>query len=661
MSLELCPKEKEANLRFRLDVLQQCEKDLDFRAMVLKKCQEDNVFFIDTFCWTFDPRLVDPEIPFILYPKQEDFIRRLDDLYNRSLAGEKVNLVVEKPRAVGATFTLMAWILHKYLFSNFTARLGSRKEDYVDKAGEPDTLYYKLDYMLERIPMWLKGEHTRSYMMMANRANDNQISGESANPNFSRAGRKSCLVFDELAFWGWARSSWESSGETTNFRIALSTPPEDGKDSFFYKLATGQAGKVEKFEFDWKDVPTRDENWLKQARETKSEEEFNREVMKSYEGTKIGRIYAVSLAFAEIRRVEYDPNLPLFVAWDFGLDQTPIIWLQKNMKTGKVYVIDTYYNSNLDIDFYVPFVTGVITSGVFTYDDYEMEIINRHREWRRDMTHFGDPDVKKRSYHVHNSAGEPLTTAAILKQHGIIVQSKPWAGREQIELIEKTRLLFRRLVIDDRQEYFISAIRSAKFPDREGSQSTSENNKPIHDWCVVGETKVRTLNGWKRIKDIGVGEYVWGYSSEKHRLEIGRVLRSGKTREQTDVMEIGLDNGKNIQCTPNHEFMLRDERFVRADKLRPQDSLMPFYECCNKVRYVKMISEKMDVYDLTVENIHTFAAEGVIVHNSSHFRTALEYFADNEPLSEGRGVIDTLDRKLRELKAKQYNLKTTRK
>ena len=95
------------------------------------------------WCWTFDPRLEQPHLPFILYPKQRKFIRKLDDCFERSLKGEKVNLLSDKPRAVGATFTFCAWVLQKYLFWNFNARLGSRKEDYVDKSGETDTLFYK--------------------------------------------------------------------------------------------------------------------------------------------------------------------------------------------------------------------------------------------------------------------------------------------------------------------------------------------------------------------------------------------------------------------------------------------------------------------------------------------------------------------------------------
>ena len=476
------PLELNANKRFRAEILQKAEDDPELQAVLREKCRIDDEFFIDTFCWTFDPRLSDPVIPFILYPKQRKFIAWLNSLLLRSQSGEKVNGIVDKPRDVGATFTVMTWILKKFLFNEFSARVGSRKEDYVDKKGEQDTLFYKLDFNLERLPEWLlpdgwNGE-SRTSMLVKHPRLSNNISGESANPNFGRGGRKALTVFDEHAFWEYARSSWESAGESTNFRLSMSTPPETGRDSHFYKLLTGTMGRVEKFEFDWTDVPKRDQKWMQTQRETKSEEELAREVLKSYEGTLEGKVYATDFRLAKLSTVDYRPHLPLFVHWDFGLDTVAMGWIQKDMETNKLYLIDSYSNANKAIDFYVPFVTGVIASGPHEYTLEERMLIERHAMWSRTVTHFGDPDVNKRS--IQN--GE--STKDVLERYGIYVQSTSWAGRTWQDIKEKTKLSFRRLEINEvRNEVFISAMRNAKYPKkREGSQSTSEPIKPVHDW-----------------------------------------------------------------------------------------------------------------------------------------------------------------------------------
>lgn len=467
-------------LRKRILLNEECEKDIHLRATALQQCKNDKIFWFDNFTYTYDPRIVPSTRPFILYPKQIKFIKWLDELLERSRRGEKVNAIGDKPRDVGATFVVMGWCLRYYLFDDFVARVGSRKEDYVDKRGETDTLFYKLDYIMERLPGWMKPDDWkkhRSYLMFGSPVSENAVSGESANPNFGRGGRKSITVFDEFGFWQWAKSSWESSGESTNFRLAVSTPPETGRDSHFYKLSVGMKGKVEKFEFDWTDVPKRDEKWLAQQKATKSEGEFQREVLKSFEGTVEGKVYALDFRFARLNEVDYIPELPLFTSWDFGLDTTAILWLQKDLATNRVHIVDSYHNSNKPIDFYVPFIKGDIESGVHKYSHGDLETIERHRNWKS-ATHYGDPDVKKRSL------GTMLSTKDILKNKGIYIQTHDRDATDHKSIRERTKMLFRRLDInEERNEYFIDCIRNARYPERsEMSQATTEVTLPIHNW-----------------------------------------------------------------------------------------------------------------------------------------------------------------------------------
>lgn len=458
------------------------DKDEELQLLIYRKCKKSIEYFVDGFCWTLDPREANPNKPFILWPKQREFLLWLEVLYQRSQQGEKINILIDKPRAVGVSYCLLVWHLWHYLFDDFTARIGSRKEDYVDKKGDPDALFPKIDYQLDRLPIWLQGNNDRAYMILKERnsTTQNSIVGESANPNFGRGGRKNSIMFDEFGFWEYAKSSWQSSGESTNFRIAASTPPEAGKDSYYYKLLTGQEGKVYKFEFNWNDDPRRNTQWLSQAKESKSEEEFAREVLKSFDGTTKGKVYAVSLRFAEMSDADYNPKLPLFVSWDFGLDTVAMIWWQKDFETNKVYMIDCYHNENKEIGFYVPFVKGVIaTDGQTVYNNFELEMIERHRNWSKTVTHFGDPDVRKRNLINKESVKDWLYT-----KHGIYVQSQSWGGREWKDLKEKTVLLFKRLTVNEaRCEPALSAIRNAKYPEvREGSQRTTESSNPVHDW-----------------------------------------------------------------------------------------------------------------------------------------------------------------------------------
>ena len=478
------PTNIEDNKKIRLKVLSKAEKDPELQAILIRKCKEDPIFFCNLFCWTYDPRLNEPHLPFILYPRQAELFKQLDSYLERSFKGERINLIIDKPRAVGASFTVMVWLLQKFLFTEFSARVGSRKEDYVDKKGDSDTLFYKIDYNLERMPNWLKFGYAplrdRASMIIKHPNGVNAISGESANPNFGRGGRKSAILFDEIGFWETSESSWSSSGESTNFRIAMTTPPETGRDSFFYKLLNGRKGKIHRFDFDWTDVPTRDDKWLEMMRDTKSEEEFAREVMKSYDGSTEGKVYANDMKFVKLSDVDYNPSQPLFCSWDFGLDAVAMIWYQKDFTTRKLKIIDCYQNSNQDIKFFMPFI-GFPIESTYEYNSHDLEVIDRHSNWKRNIIHCGDPSVKQR----HLSTGESVRDLLQNKYH-IYIESKDWAGRRWTDLRDITRQTFRRMEMNEKRcEMLIYALRNARYPKKkEGSQAVSEPLKPIHDFST---------------------------------------------------------------------------------------------------------------------------------------------------------------------------------
>lgn len=448
--------------------------------MILEKCKEDPVYWCNNFAFTFDPRqefYQERNLPFFLFDFQEELVEWVDALLETRQDG-----VIEKSRDVGASYTLLVPIvLHHWLFREFNAKIGSRVESYVDKTDDPDSLFWKIDYNLKRLPKWMLPEgfdfsKHRTYMRLSRPDNENTITGESANENFARAGRSNLVLFDELGFWPFAKSSWESAGESTTTRLAISTPAPTGRSSFFYKLV--QSGKAVKFTFHYTKDPRKDDKWVERQRAKKSGEEFERELNISYQGSLENTVYASQFNQCEIRRIQYNPSLPLFISWDFGLDGTAIQWYQWNHSTDHWYLIDTYENSNQDIEYFVPFITGNIISAHYVYSLKDIEKIREHKEWKA-ATHFGDPDVAKRSYQMG-----AISTQEILNKHGIYVQTKSWANKTHYDQKQKTLLFLKKLSVDsENNEYFIDCIRNAKYPERsETSQSTSPIKQPIHDW-----------------------------------------------------------------------------------------------------------------------------------------------------------------------------------
>lgn len=463
-------------LRNRLIINERCKTDLAYRKEVLAKCYEDSSFWCDNFAWTFDPREGNRNLPFILWDKQKEYIRWVE----RLLVEHKDGLI-EKSRDVGASYcTLVPLVLYQWLFHDFNALIGSRVENKVDKSDDPDALFWKIDYNLHRLPAWMLprgfdwSKH-RTYMRLSRPDNENVLVGESSNPNFGRAGRYNMALFDEMGFWQNAKSSWESSGSSATTRLAISTPPESGKASYFYKLR--QSNRVNLFTFHYKDDPRRDEKWEKEQRAKQSEEEFERERNISYSGSTEGKVYATQFRLVPQVKVKYDPLRPLYVSWDFGLDGVAMQWYQWDTTYDKWYLIDSYFNTDQDIGFYVPFVTGVIKSGKsYEYTDKDLEIIAEHRYWQ-DATHFGDPDVRKRSLLTKES------TRSVLNESGIYVQCKDWNGRTHYDMRQKAIMFMKKLSVDtNKNDFFNESMMQSRYPERsETSQSTSPINAPIHD------------------------------------------------------------------------------------------------------------------------------------------------------------------------------------
>jgi dCTP deaminase len=69
----------------------------------------------------------------------------------------------------------------------------------------------------------------------------------------------------------------------------------------------------------------------------------------------------------------------------------------------------------------------------------------------------------------------------------------------------------------------------------------------------------------------------WGYAMGPYGRIIVALLDVPRYVGTDHLLEIRLDNGEAIRCTPDHEFIRRDGRIVCAADLRPEDSLMPLY------------------------------------------------------------------------------------
>jgi len=241
------------------------KRDLKIANDIWKMCARDILFFTAGFVWTYDPRHTDttPYRPFIPYPYQEEAIM---ETY-LSVYREKCDALMEKTRDVGATWMPMIVFAHGFIFvdgADFLA--GSRKEEYVDKTGDKKTLFWKLDFILENLPDYLRPPYRRAKLILENQLNGATITGESANPDFGRGDRKTAVMLDEHASCEHGAAVMAATDDTTPCRILVSTPKGTGNE--FYRIRKNPHQKV--ITIHWSQHPEKNPGLYKVVRDKKT-------------------------------------------------------------------------------------------------------------------------------------------------------------------------------------------------------------------------------------------------------------------------------------------------------------------------------------------------------------------------------------------------------
>ena len=100
--------------------------------------------------------------------------------------------------------------------------------------------------------------------------------------------------------------------------------------------------------------------------------------------------------------------------------------------------------------------------------------------------------------------------------------------------------------------------------------------------CFTGDTRVKLLDGTERsfaeLAALKPDEVFYVYSVDgTGRIVVGEGRHARVTRRNAALIELTLDNGARIRCTPDHRFMLRDGTYKEAQHLTEDDSLMPGY------------------------------------------------------------------------------------
>jgi hypothetical protein len=199
-------------------------------------------------------------IPFVLRPGQVELVDWLLERESTQTHG-----LIEKSRDEGMSYVVLGFYLHRWLFvDGFAGGVGSRKEDLVDKKGDPKTLLHKFRDMFSKLPPWMKPKgfiekvHD-NYMRIINPDNGATVTGE-AGDNIGRGGRTTMYFLDEWAFVERQEAVDAAISQNTNVHIKGSTPNGIG-DRFHQDRFSG---RYSVFTMPWRSNP--DKSWQVELR-----------------------------------------------------------------------------------------------------------------------------------------------------------------------------------------------------------------------------------------------------------------------------------------------------------------------------------------------------------------------------------------------------------
>ena len=250
----------EQNLLFRREVLKHGRSSKRAGRELWGMCKRDPLFFVNTFVWTFDPRLPTARvIPFILYPFQEEALIELISAKGILPGTHAHDVLIEKTRDMGASWICITGDGWAWMFYDHTSFLWlSRKEEYVDKSGDPKSLFWKMDWILDHLPGFLTPVTERMKLHLLNEENGSTIEGESTTGDMGAGDRKTSVLLDEFAKVPEGMAALSATADVTRCRVYNSTPKGSGNAFCLVKESS-----ILKLRFWWPDHPVKGQGLYK--------------------------------------------------------------------------------------------------------------------------------------------------------------------------------------------------------------------------------------------------------------------------------------------------------------------------------------------------------------------------------------------------------------
>lgn len=139
-------------------------------------------------------------------------------------------------------------------------------------------------------------------------------------------------------------------------------------------------------------------------------------------------------------------------------------------------------------------------------------------------------------------------------------------------------------------------------------------------FCLLGGQKIYTSNGLKNIEDINLNDIIITIHEKTFELGSYKVEKTfkGKVDAWYDIETV---SGKITKCSPSHLFMVNTEskkayELSINDNLMVKDNFSDDVLILDKIKSIKINNETVNIYNIEVEDAHTYFTENGIWHHN---------------------------------------------
>lgn len=320
------------NLRFRKSIREQCQANPKGQELERKLCKSNILYFINTYVFTYDPRLKrDRTIPFVTYPFQDEHIGWIVWKIFHDESG-----LTEKSRDMGASWMYVAVVAWLCLFyPQMSADFMSQIEDDVDNR-TTDSLLGKVRFLLKNLPEWMRGgwvergEGCDIKMNITIPQTGSVIRGLLSRGTAGRSGRASIVIPDEWAFVEDSEKVLNAINDLSACILFLGTA--NGMANAQYRMRSDPATDLQTLHWRKSPHPLKNEEWakLRLADPRVTDQGWASEHEIDYAGSTPGKVYDKFITVASANHpwahcqqgplVEYDPHFDVFTGQDYGVN-----------------------------------------------------------------------------------------------------------------------------------------------------------------------------------------------------------------------------------------------------------------------------------------------------------------------------------------------------